>query len=164
MYFTECLRTSRAADKYSLWNAEPYIDLMCDKGSENKGAVDEYLNNHETNLRKLIAQYDIFFSNSMVEAVNKRMKYDFLFTISLLNIEQTIQYLTYATDQYNNKPHSALHGLTPQEVFNGLLPDKHMFKPALQQASQKRKEINLSQNCLNCFDIPNPEPTGMKNK
>ena len=90
----------------------------------------------------------------MVEAVNKRMKYDFLFTTRLLDIAQTIHYLTYAVDQYNNKPHSALYGLTPQEVFNGMLPDKNMFKPALRQAAQKRKEINLSQNCLNCKEIP----------
>jgi putative transposase len=67
------------------------------------------------------------FSNSMVEAVNKRMKYDFLFTTKLLNIEQTTQYLVYAVEQYNNKPHSSLFGLTPHEVFTGAIPDKDMF-------------------------------------
>ena len=89
----------------------------------------------------------------MVEAVNKRMKYDFLFTVNLLDIQQTIQYLSWAVEQYNNKPHSALYGLTPKEVFNGMIPDKDMFKTAIKLAANKRKSINMNQQCLNCFDI-----------
>jgi hypothetical protein len=63
-----------------------------------------------------------------------------------------VKYLIRAVDEYNNKPHYALHGLTPTEVFNGAIPDKDMFKPAMQQATQRRKEINLNQNCMNCFE------------
>ena len=129
----------------------PVIDLVCDGGSENKGKVDAFVNKPTSNIKKLIAQTDIIFSNSMVEAVNKRMKYDFLFTTKLLNIEQTIQYLIYAVEQYNNKPHSALFGLTPHEVFNGATPNRDMFRNAIKQAASKRKEINLGQNCLNCI-------------
>ena len=143
---------SEAYNKYNLDKIGPYIELICDGGSENKGMVDVFTNSHDRNIRKLVAQCDILFSNSMVEAVNKRMKYDFLFRTRLLNIEQTIQYLTWAVEQYNNKPHSALYGLTPLEVFNGALPDKDMFKAAIRHAVQKRKEINMNQQCLNCFD------------
>jgi hypothetical protein len=64
-----------------------------------------------------------------------------------------MQYLKVAVEQYNNKPHSALYGLTPNEAFNGMLPDKDMFKPALLQAAKNRKEANLKQQCLNCFDV-----------
>jgi hypothetical protein len=38
-------------------------------------------------------QTDIVFSNNMIEAVNKRMKYYFLVTTKLLNIDQTRQIL-----------------------------------------------------------------------
>ena len=110
-----------------------------------------FVNRQESNIQKLVAQTDIIFSNSMVEAVNKRIKYDFLFTVNLLNIEQIIQYLLWAIKEYNNKPHSALYGLTPLEVFNGILPNKDMFKPAIKLAAEKRKTINLNQDCLNCF-------------
>lgn len=144
---------SEAYNKYELGKVPPYIELVTDDGSENKGAVDDFVNNPDSNIQKLIAQSDIVFSNSMVEAVNKRIKYDFLFTTNLLNIGQVKHYLSYAVDQYNNKPHSALFGLTPDEVFNGMLPDKDMFKPAMKQAAKKRKEINMRQDCLNCFKI-----------
>jgi hypothetical protein len=147
---------SEAYEKYKLAKLTPYVDLICDGGSENKGAVDIFINSQESNIRKLVAQCDIFYSNIMVEAVNKHMKYDFLFTTKLLNIEQTRHYLTYAVKQYNNKPHSSLYGLTPTEVFNGALPDKDMFKKAIRQAVSKRKIVNLTQQCLNCF-AENPD-------
>jgi hypothetical protein len=142
--------------KFNLDKINPYIDLVCDGGSENKGIVENFVNGKAGNIQKLVAQTDIIFSNSMVEAVNKRMKYDFLFTTKLFNIEQTVKYLTYAVEQYNNKPHSALYGLTPIEAFNGNLPDKNMFKPAIRQAAAKRKMINRGQQCLNCFES-NPD-------
>ena len=141
---------AEAYDKYKLRQINPVIDLICDGGSENKGKVDTFINRQVSNMNKLVAQTDIVFSNSMVEAVNKRMKYDFLFTTRLLNIEQTKQYLTHAVEQYNNKPHSSLYGLTPQEVFNGAIPDKDMYRQAIRHAALKRKAINLKQECLNC--------------
>ena len=143
---------TEAYNKYDLGKVPPYIELITDGGSENKGAVENFVNKPKSNIQKLIAQTDIVFSNSMVEAVNKRIKYDFLFTANLLNIDQVIKYLFYAVEQYNNKPHSALYGLTPTEVFNGILPDKDMYKPAIKQAAKKRKEINMRQDCLNCFE------------
>ena len=147
---------SEAYNQYKLKLITPLIRLITDDGSENKGMADEFISNQTDNMQRLIAQTDIIFSNSMVEAVNKRIKYDFLFTVHLLDFEQTKQFLDYAVGQYNNKPHSALHGLTPQEVFNGMLPDKDMFKPAIRRAAQKRKVINLNQQCLNCFEMPQP--------
>jgi hypothetical protein len=136
---------------HALGEVQPGIDLITDGGSENKGEVDTFANDPKTNLRKLVAQTDIRFSNSMVEAVNKRMKYDFLFTQKLLNKEETEKYLTWALQEYHNKPHSALFGLTPQEAFNGMMPDKDMFKQAIEQAAKKRKVVNLNANCLNCY-------------
>ena len=148
-----------AYEKYDLGIIMPRIDLICDGGSENKGGVDVFVNQNDNNLNKLIAQTDIIFSNSMVEAVNKRIKYDFLFTEKLYDIEQVNKYLNFAVDQYNNKPHSALYGLTPIEACKGQIPDKTMFKPAMLHAAKARKDINLNQNCLNCVDI---EPQSIK--
>jgi len=143
---------NEAYQKFNLAKMDPSVDLVCDGGSENRGMVDVFVSSSGSNIQKLVAQTDIVFSNSMVEAVNKRVKYDFLFTARLLDIGQTKQYLAYAVEGYNSKPHSALHGLTPAEAFNGALPDRGMFKPAIQQAAQKRKLINLGQQCLSCVD------------
>jgi hypothetical protein len=51
--------------------------------------------------------------------------------------------MNFAVPDFNNKPHSALFGLTPKEVFNGMLPDKDMYKPAIKHAVHKRKPFKL---------------------
>jgi hypothetical protein len=137
--------------KHELSHTKPYVYLITDGGIENHGKVDRFINHAHINLRKLIAQTDIIQSNSMIEAVNKRMKYDFLFTQKLLDKQAVIKYLDWAVPEYNSKPHSALFGYTPDEVFAGALPDRLMFKPAIQAAKEKRKQVNLNDTCFNCF-------------
>lgn len=142
-----------AYERFNLKEINPYVDIVCDDGSENKGKVDTLVNDSRNNLQKLVAQSDIVFSNSMVEAVNKRIKYDYLFVTRPPDFEQTCRYLPIAIEQYHSKPHSALYGLTPAEVFGGMLPSKDMFKPAIQQAAAKRRLVNAgSSECLNCFE------------
>ena len=64
----------------------------------------------------------------MIEAINKRLKYDYLFTLELQSFEQTHEYLEKSVNDYNNKPQLAFYGLTPKEVFEGKMPDKDIFK------------------------------------
>lgn len=64
-------------ENYNVNGLKQDIDFIVDGGSENKAEVDSLIQN--SNINKIIAQKDIVFSNSMVEAVNKRIKYDFLF-------------------------------------------------------------------------------------
>ena len=97
-----------------------------------------------------IAQKEIRFSNSMIEAVNKRMKYDFLFRNELLDFEHTQRFLENAVVQYNNRPHSALFGLTPLEVFHGAKPDKNLFKDQILHAKILRKTENKALSCHSC--------------
>jgi putative transposase len=51
--------------------------LIADGGSENKGELSKYIG-YNQNITKLIAQKYIIQSNSMVEAVNKHLKYYYL--------------------------------------------------------------------------------------
>lgn len=140
-----------ANKKYQL-NKHPYtIDLISDGGTENKGVVDRYTSNPKNNIRKLLALIAIRFSNSIVEAVNKRIKYDFLFRTDILNFKHLIKYLEWAVEQYNLKPHYSLYGLCPTEVFNGAIPNKHMFSEAIKEAGSKRIQENKLANCLNCY-------------
>jgi len=94
----------------------------------------------------------------MIEAVNKQMKYNFLFRHQLLDFEHTQRFLETAVEQYNNRPHSALFGLTPQEVFNGRMPDKTLFKSQIEQAKILRKAENQALSCDSCaFSVENQE-------
>lgn len=71
-----CMQNLKSAvDKYQLNSQKAKI--ICDGGIENKGEAEEYL--QSISIEKLVAQKDIVFSNSLVEAFNKRIKYRFLF-------------------------------------------------------------------------------------
>jgi len=139
---------------YFLEKEVPSTTLIVDDGIENKGFVCNAIKSNEVKIRRLVAQKDIRFSNSMVEAVNKRMKYDFLFRNQLLDLEHTQRFLETAVVQYNNRPHTGLHGFTPQEVFAGVKPDKNFFKPQLEQAKILRKAENKALSCGSCVFLP----------
>ena len=62
--------------------------LIADGGSENNNIyVDELLTKNPNTLTKLIAQKDISFSNSMVEAINKILKYNYLFPFGITSLQ-----------------------------------------------------------------------------
>ena len=136
-----------AQQNYKITNILKKIDLIVDAGIENKAEVDDYIENK--NIDKIIAQKDIVFSNSMIEAINKKLKYDYLFTVELQNFEQTHKYLEKSVNDYNNKPQLALCGLTPKEVFEGKMPDKHKFKQEIEIAKQQRTKFNKNNLCDN---------------
>ena len=69
----------QAFEQYIMIPGE-YVRLIVDSGVENNNrAVDEYISSEEVSVRKLIAGKDIKFSNSIVEAQNKIIKYRYLF-------------------------------------------------------------------------------------
>ena len=116
----------------------------------SKGDVCTAIKSNEIKINKLKAQKDIHFSNSMIETVNKRIKYDFLFRQELLDFNHVRRFLETAVEQYNNRPHSALYGLTPHEVFNGKPPNKNLFTAKIQQAKILRIAKNKALSCDNC--------------
>jgi len=111
--------------------------LVTDGGPENHGEVSTFVSNRE-NIKQLIAQKDIIQSNSMVEAVNKHIKYYYLFKRDLKDLNDTIRYLSNSVDDYNDKPHGKLYGLTPNEVLNGNYPAKDNYQNDIAEARKKR--------------------------
>ncbi|MDD4210393.1 MAG: integrase core domain-containing protein [Bacteroidales bacterium] len=144
--------------EYLLEKEDPLAVLLVDDGIENKGFVSSAIEKQEIMLNRLVAQKDIHFSNSMIEAVNKRMKYDFLFREQLLDFNHTQQFLDTAVKQYNNRPHSALFGYTPKEVFYGAIPNKHLFKPQMEQAKALRKTEKHALTCDSCAFTLDKQP------
>ena len=97
------------------------VQLVVDDGPENNGAVNDFLSIPVTQFKKIIAQVDILQSNSMIEAANKRIKYDYLFTKELLDFEAVKIYISNVIESFNNKPFEVLTAYTPVEVLEGAI-------------------------------------------
>lgn len=130
--------------EYNLFNSQ--TELIVDGGSENKGAVNKFIISHK-NWKKLIAQKDIIFSNSIVEAVNKIMKYQYLFKRRIANIQDLKNYMPDAVADYNNRPHSTLK-ISPNKAANGITFDKELYHKKLQIARKNRIQANTE--CNRC--------------
>lgn len=83
-------------------------------------------------------------------SVIKRMKYDFLYWQHFPDFEALVEYLPKLIQQYNNKPHSALFGFTPMEVFNGMIPSKANFMALVDQQKFDRVQFNKENGCIAC--------------
>ena len=81
-------------------------DLVTDGGPENK-TIHEFTAETAVEIRRLVAQKDIIFSNSLIEFVNKTIKYRHLFQENLPDFSTTVKYLEHAIPTYNNRPHSS---------------------------------------------------------
>jgi len=88
-------------------------------------------------------------SNSMVEAVNKHLKYYYLFKKDLKDFNETFLYLEKSIEDYNHKPHGKLFGLTPLEVLNGKVPARNLFRNQIKLASRLRVQQNMEMQCCN---------------
>jgi len=127
-------------ERFGLMNSEG--TLITDGGAENNGAVTQWLSKPGMLWKKIIAQVDIIQSNSIAEAANKILKYRYLFPNPVADTEEPIKVLNNALKDYNNMPQKNLCGLTPNEVLNGNIPDKHKFKMQIENARKRRVAVN----------------------
>lgn len=139
-----------AIDVHHLKNLDFDVSLMVDDGSENKGAVENFISNGSINMKKVIAFIDVMFSNSMIEAVNKRIKYDYLFRLKPKNFKELELLLPDIVINYNNRPHSKLYGLHPLEALSGQIPDTHKFTQNIKSAVSARRAENPKLICADC--------------
>jgi putative transposase len=121
--------------------------LITDGGSENKGALTEWLGKTGSLWKKIVAQVDIVQSNSMAEAANKILKYRYLFPNPITDTGELVQVLDKALADYKQVPQNNLYGFTPDEVLKGAIPDKHQFKTQIAAAKKKRISINQAISC-----------------
>lgn len=125
--------------------------LVADGGGENHALTIEELlrQTKRPEITKVIAQKDIVFSNSPVEAVNKIMK-RYLRHYKPQNLETLKAVLAAAVKDYNEqRPHGSLEGLTPMEAY--AQPAKAIdFAEEKQRARALRIEQNRIANCSGC--------------
>jgi putative transposase len=140
-----------AVEKHGLFKTGARIDLITDGGSENTCCTfNNFLELNSENIQRLIAQKDIIFSNSMIESVNKKIKYQYLYRKDMANFQAAEKYIPIAADNFGNKPHGPLFGYTPNEVLAGAMPDKYRFAGNITAARKIRIEENRKRACGVC--------------
>ena len=132
-------------------NAPGVPTLMTDGGSENfNAAVDEL--ERSGVLKRVLAQTDVQFSNSMIEAWWRALKHQWLY-LNTLDTLTTIQKLVaFYVEQHNKHlPHAAFHGQTPDEMYFGTGSEvPKQLAAAKVAARQARLTANRAVRCQSC--------------
>jgi putative transposase len=128
------------------------VILVVDGGVENNNNdMESFIMSDEISLRKLIAQKDITFSNSIIEAQNKLIKYSYLFKQDFRDIHELRKGLEWIVIDYNhNRPHISLKGLTPCEAETGENVPKERWHKQILWARKFRLEENRRELCRIC--------------
>lgn len=126
--------------------------LIVDGGTENNNKmVESYVKQQQPPLQKLIALKDIERSNAMVEALNKTLKYQYLYPKNIFNLVQLQQVMEWAVSDYNTKrPHGALNGLTPKEAHYGRKYNHKLTLQNMKTARVERVQFNQCHTCTGC--------------
>ncbi|WP_348800620.1 DDE-type integrase/transposase/recombinase [Flavobacterium adhaerens] len=132
-------------------NNDP-IKFLTDGGIENvNSTVKAFLITTDDNIKHLIAQKDIPFSNSKIEAFNKIIKHQFLLPRNLENRKQLVGALAEDVTTYNTiRPQFSLQGNTPAETFQGKSISVSNYKTHFAAQKSLRITINQQKKCNNC--------------
>ena len=128
-------------------------DLIVDGGPENMNhVVDTFVASAEVNIHRKIALKEVLFSNSMVEATNKILKYRYLLPKEAANTAALIKAVDWFVHDMNAvRPHGDLDGLTPDEAYLGLKPDIPDLDEQRRIAREHRLELNTTTSCGKCL-------------
>ena len=125
--------------------------VVVDSGSENvNGAVDNLLNDEE--LTRVLAQVDVTFSNSMIEAFWRSLKHSWLYLHSLDNFAALRRLIEFYVITHNEvMPHSAFDGQTPNEMFFGSGDEvAQQLAATRRSAREERMRANRAARCGVC--------------
>lgn len=130
--------------------SEP-TSVLADSGVENVNSdVDRLVASGA--FRRLLAQVEIRFSNSMIEAFWRSLKHQWLFLNELDSLSKVNDLVSFYVGEHNSKlPHSAFRGQTPDEMYFGTgdgVPKELDEKRRL--ARQARLGENRARRCEAC--------------
>jgi len=130
--------------------------LISDGGPENdNGLVTTHI--ASSPLKHLIAQVDVHFSNSLIEAANKILKYQYIFRKKYGSFEQLKTGLPEDIADYHDRPHGFHRGLSPNEAYAGIVFDKGAYRERLSTARARRLVLNRA-SCPPCVPLAFEEP------
>jgi putative transposase len=160
---TASIRLDTIREALSLIPEPQNINLLVDGGSENNNeTVDAFLSpspngegptcpDSSGGVRKIIAQKEIHFSNSMIEAMNKIMKHAYLAGKCFYSLQALEIVLKESIEDYNAKrPHLSLKGLTPDEAYSRAGIQVIDYQQYLIENRAKRLSINRQNRCHEC--------------
>lgn len=128
------------------------LQFLTDGGTENINyTVSGFIDSSNVPIDHVIAQKDVVFSNSMIEALNKVIKHQFLFHKEINSREELTKCLDEAVTQYNTlKPQMNLGGNTPIETFEGIPIQLSQYINGLEQQKAMRIQENRKNACTLC--------------
>jgi hypothetical protein len=129
--------------------------LVADSGMENVNENVDALLDAE-GLRRVLAQVEVSFSNSMIEAFWRSLRHAWLYLHNLDNmatLRRLIAFYVRAHDEII--PHAAFHGQTPNEIYFGngdaVIIDLAVVRV---RARQERMKANRMVACAVCAGDP----------
>jgi putative transposase len=136
--------------------------VVADSGVENVNAVvDATL--VAACLHRVLAQVEVTFSNSMIEAFWRSLKHQWLFLNSLDTIARLRTLVAFFVEEHNTKmPHAAFRGQTPDEMYFGTKPNLTLeLAAARKEAFEQRLAANRSTSCGRCSTAEAPSTSGI---
>ena len=130
-------------------DAKPQV--LVDGGVENYNtAVDKLVDSGL--LKRILAQTEIRYSNSLIESWWRVIKHQWLFLNTLDTAASVGKLVAFYVDQHNSHlPHSAFKGQTPDEMYYGTGDDiPKTLEEAKLQARELRLKSNRERNCHVC--------------
>lgn len=127
-------------------------NVFVDGGFENINEHVEKLIDEGT-VERTIAQVDVNFSNSMVEALFKSLKNNYLYHRRINTLAELTEHVRFYFQQHNEViPHVSLNGATPKEVFEkscikGMRAEITKF---MEQVRKNRVVTNRKVSCGTC--------------
>jgi putative transposase len=138
-----------AAGRHLVFAGRPL--LYADSGVENvNGAVDATLSS--ACLDRVLAQVEIAFSNSMIEAFWRSLKHQWLYLNSLDSLTRLRTLVEFYVEQHNTQmPHAAFYGQTPDQMYFGTAANLFAeLAAAREQATAARLVANRVMSCDRC--------------
>jgi len=125
--------------------------VVADSGVENVNAqVDQLMT--DGFVHRVLAQVEVSFSNSMIEAFWRSLRHQWLYLHSLDTFTQLGGLIDFYVEEHNTQmPHHAFVGQTPDEVyFDQADRVQDRLKAARRQARRARMEANRGESCRVC--------------
>jgi putative transposase len=132
--------------------------VVADSGVENvNGQVDQLM--ADGLVHRVLAQVEVSFSNSMIEAFWRSLRHQWLYLHSLESFTQLKQLIDFYVREHNTQmPHHAFVGQTPDEVyFNQADRVRDGLTAARRQARRARMAANRDESCRVCGPPPTPQ-------
>lgn len=128
------------------------LQFLTDGGTENiNHTVSNFIDSSDVPIDHVIAQKDVVFSNSMIEAFNKVIKHQFLFHNEITSREELKKCLKQAVTSYNTvRPQMSLGGNTPIETYQGKPIQLTQYKTDIELQKGIRRLENRGNACNLC--------------